>query len=408
MPWHHRTVENADASRTLSARWAHEIARLPWLFAPLSLIVLLLLAAPLLRMDTGFPDDGSAPTDTPQRQAYDRVVDGFGPGANGPLLIAAELPSSLSTDQQALTQALQSAQQKLEQVSGVKQVQAVTNTPANTVAVLLVTPTTGPDDGATTDLVEHLRDTAIPQAVEGTQIEASQVYVGGQTAVLIDLTKRINQRMVPIIATVLLGSFVLLMMVFRSLFVPFKAAIMNLLSIGASYGVLVAVFNWGWGKDLIGLQETVTIASFVPVMMFAILFGLSMDYEVFLLSRIREEYLKSGDSHSSVVVGLSNTARVITAAASIMIAVFLSYVTNPSPTVKMLGLGLATAVFIDATIVRMVLVPATMELAGRANWYLPKWLDRILPDLHVDEPETSDDGDEPGAPDRDLVAAGQH
>jgi RND superfamily putative drug exporter len=408
MPWHHRTAENADASRTLSARWAHEIARFPWLFAPLSLIVLLLLAAPLLRINTGFPDDGSAPTDTPQRQAYDLVANGFGPGANGPLLIAVDLPSSLTGDQQTLTQSLQSAQQKLEQVSGVQKVQAVTNTPANTVAVLLVTPTTGPDDGATTDLVEHLRNTAIPQAVEGTQIDASQVYVGGQTAVLIDLTKRINERMLPIIATVLLGSFVLLMMVFRSLFVPFKAAIMNLLSIGASYGVLVAVFNWGWGKDLIGLQETVTIASFVPIMMFAILFGLSMDYEVFLLSRIREEYLKSGDSHGSVVVGLSNTARVITAAASIMIAVFLSYVTNPSPTVKMLGLGLATAVFIDATIVRMVLVPATMELAGRANWWLPKWLDRILPNLHVDEPEpeSTDDDDEPDAPDRSLVGAG--
>jgi RND superfamily putative drug exporter len=357
-------------------------------------VVLLLLAGPLLRMDTGFPDDGSAPTDTPQRQAYDLVVDGFGPGANGPLLVVAKLPTSLTANEQELAPSLQTAQQALERVNGVQQVQAVTNTPANTVAVFLVTPTTGPDDSATTDLVETLRTTAIPRAVSGTQIDASQVYVGGETAVLIDLTKRINERMIAIIGTVLAGSFLLLMMVFRSLFVPFKAAVMNLLSIGASYGVLVAVFNWGWGKDLIGLQETVTIASFVPVMMFAILFGLSMDYEVFLLSRIREEYLKSGDSHSSVVVGLSNTARVITAAASIMIAVFLSYVTNPSPTVKMLGLGLATAVFIDATIVRMILVPSTMELAGRANWWLPKWLDRVLPNLHVDEPER-DAADEP-------------
>jgi RND superfamily putative drug exporter len=176
---------------------------------------------------------------------------------------------------------------------------------------------------------------------------------------------------------------------------------MNLLSIGAAYGVLVAVFNWGWAKDAIALHETVTIASFVPVMMFAILFGLSMDYEVFLLSRIREEYLRSGDSHNSVVVGLSNTARVITAAASIMIAVFLAYVTNPSPTIKTIALGLATAVFVDATIVRMVLVPSTMELAGRANWWLPRWLDRILPNLHVDEP-----GPEPPSapePDREPV-----
>ena len=217
---------------------------------------------------------------------------------------------------------------------------------------------------------------------------------------LIDLTQRINDRLFLIIGTVLAGSFILLMMVFRSLFVPFKAAVMNLLSIGAAYGVLVAVFNWGWAKGAIGLHETVTIAPFVPVMMFAILFGLSMDYEVFLLSRIREEYLKSGDSHSSVVVGLSNTARVITAAASIMIAVFLAYVTNPSPVLKTIALGLAVAVFVDATIVRMILVPSTMELAGRANWWLPKWLDRILPNLHVDEPEPDDDTRRRAATDR--------
>jgi RND superfamily putative drug exporter len=401
LPWHRRTAENADASQTLSARWAHQIARRPWLFAPLSLVLLLVLAAPLLKIDTGFPDDGSAPTDTPQRQAYDLLVEGFGPGANGPLLIVAELPSSLTSNTQQLTQVLQQAQKALQQVDGVQQVTPITNTPDDTVAVFFVVPTTGPDDRATTELVERLRDTSIPQALDGTGIDPNQVYVGGETAVLIDLTDRINERLFLIIGTVLAGSFLLLMMVFRSLFVPFKAAIMNLLSIGAAYGVLVAVFNWGWGKDIIGLEETVTIASFVPVMMFAILFGLSMDYEVFLLSRIREEYLRTGDSHNSVVVGLSNTARVITAAASIMIAVFLAYVTNPSPTVKMIGLGLATAVLIDATVVRMVLVPSTMELMGRANWWLPKWLDRVLPDLHVDEPEPAVD-----EPERDRVGAG--
>jgi RND superfamily putative drug exporter len=403
LPWHHRAAETADVSQTLSARWAHQIARFPWVFAPLSLILLLLLAAPLLRIETGFPDDGSAPTDTPQRQAYDLVEQGFGPGANGPLLIVADLPPSLTSNPQQLTQSLQTAQRALAEVEGVRQVTPITNTPDNTVAVFLVVPTTGPDDEATTQLVETLRDSAVAQALNGTSIEPSEVFVGGETAVLIDLTKRINERLFLIIGTVLLGSFILLMMVFRSVFVPFKAAIMNLLSIGAAYGVLVAVFNWGWGRGVIGLQETVTIASFVPVMMFAILFGLSMDYEVFLLSRIREEYLKSGDSHNSVVVGLSNTARVITAAASIMIAVFLAYVTNPSPTVKMIGLGLAVAVFVDATIVRMVLVPSTMELVGKANWWLPKWLDRILPDLHVDEPEPEA---EPASPDQGRVRAG--
>jgi RND superfamily putative drug exporter len=401
MPWHRRTAENADASKTLSARWAHEIARRPWVFAPLSLLLLLLLAAPLLKIETGFPDDGTAPTDTPQRQAYDLIDSGFGPGANGALLIVAELPSSLSSNQQQLTQELQNTQQSLEKVPGVQQVATITNTPTDSVAIFAVQPTTGPDDDATTQLVQHLRTTAIPAAVEGTGIAADQVFVGGQTAVLIDLTQRINERMFLIIGTVLAGSFLLLMMVFRSLFVPFKAAVMNLLSIGAAYGVLVAVFNWGWAKGAIGLHETVTIAPFVPVMMFAILFGLSMDYEVFLLSRIREEYLKSGDSHGSVVVGLSNTARVITAAASIMIAVFLAYVTNPSPVLKTIALGLAVAVFVDATIVRMVLVPSTMELAGRANWWIPKWLDRVLPNLHVDEP---DEDDATPAPDDERVS----
>jgi RND superfamily putative drug exporter len=385
MPWHHRTVDDPEAARkSLSAKWAHEIARYPYVFAPISLVVLLLLAAPLLRIDTGFPDDGSAPADTAQRKAYDLISEGFGPGANGPLLIVAQIPSSQTANAEQL---VNNTKTKLQALDDVQLVNGTTNAPDNTVAIFEVIPKTGPDDPQTTDLVRSLRSTLIPEAVAGTGLDASDVYVGGQTAVLIDLTERINSRLFVIIATVLGGSFLLLMMVFRSLFIPLKAVIMNLLSIGASYGVLVAVFNWGWGKGLIGLDETVTIAPFVPVMMFAILFGLSMDYEVFLLSRIREEYLKSGDSHESVVVGVANTARVITAAASIMIAVFLSYVTNPDATVKMIGLGLAVAVFVDATIVRMVLVPSTMELMGKANWWLPHWLDKLLPHINVDTPE---------------------
>jgi len=216
------------------------------------------------------------------------------------------------------------------------------------------------------------------------------VAVGGATAASIDLTDLIQARLFPFIGGVIVGAFLLLMMVFRSLFVPFKAAVMNLLSIGAAYGVIVAVFQWGWGKDLIGLESAVPIVAFVPVMMFAILFGLSMDYEVFLLSRIREDYLRTGDSHTSVVNGLASTARVITSAALIMISVFLAFVTNPSPTVKMLGLGMAIAVFIDASIVRMMLVPATMEIAGRWNWWIPGWLDRVLPHISVDAPHPDD------------------
>ena len=239
-------------------------------------------------------------------------------------------------------------------------------------------------------LVRTLRTDTIPKATADGPIPTADVAVGGATAVSIDLTDLIRSRLFPFIAGVIIGAFLLLMMVFRSLFVPFKAAVMNLLSIGAAYGFVVAVFQWGWGKEIIGLEDTVPIVAFVPVMMFAILFGLSMDYEVFLLSRIREDYLRTGDSHTSVVNGLASTARVITSAALIMIGVFLSFVTNPSPTVKMIGLGMAVAVFVDATIVRMMLVPATMELAGRWNWWIPAWLDRILPNISVDAPDPDD------------------
>ncbi len=263
-------------------------------------------------------------------------------------------------------------------------------------AVIVVAPTTGPSDPKTTALVARLRDDVVPTALEGTAIHPDQVDVGGSTAEFIDITGRIRSRIVPFMVAVIAGSFILLTMVFRSLVVPLKAAVMNLLSIGAAYGVIVAIFQWGWGRGLIGLEETVPIIAFIPLMMFAILFGLSMDYEVFLLSRIREDYLHTGDPRGSVVSGLAGTARVITSAALIMISVFLSYVTNPEPEVKMIGLGMAVAVFVDATIVRMVLVPATMELLGGANWWLPSWLDRVLPRLNVEGPV--DTGDPTPAP----------
>lgn len=386
LPWHHRSQElPADQlTRTVSARWAHEIAQRPWVFAPLSFLVLVLLTVPLLRIDLGFPTDATAPASTTQRKAYDLITQGFGEGANGPLLIVGPLPPNAEENPQQTLATLEGFVQKLQATPNVARVIPGSNPPDYTVLFIEVIPRSGPNAPETKQLVENLRN-ELPQALQGTGISPDQVYIGGTTAELIDLTDRITERMPYLFAVVLGGSFLLLMMVFRSLFVPFKAALMNLLSIGAAYGVLVAVFEWGWARELIGLQETVIIAAFVPVMMFAILFGLSMDYEVFLLSRIREEYLRSGDSHGSVVVGLANTARVITSAALIMIAVFLSFVTNPAPTVKMIGLGLAIAVFVDATIVRMVLVPSTMELMGAANWWLPRWLDRILPNIHVDE-----------------------
>jgi len=253
-----------------------------------------------------------------------------------------------------------------------------------TALIMQIVPTTAPNSEATAGLVRTLHDKVIPDALRGTTGDAAKVYIGGQTSTLIDLTDALTTRLPIFIGIVILGAFVLLMMVFRSLFVPFKAAIMNLLSIGGAYGVIVVVFQRGWGKNVIGLSDTVPIVAFVPVIMFAVLFGLSMDYEVFLIARIKEEYEKSGDSRQSVVTGLAATARVITAAALIMISVFLSFVANPDPTVKMIGLGMAVAVFVDATIVRMMLVPSTMELAGKANWWLPAWLDRVLPHIHVE------------------------
>ena len=384
---HHRP--EPDPSTTLAARWAHEVAKRKVLFCLLSLAILLTLAAPLFRIDLGFTSDSSAPTDTTQRQAYDLLVDGFGPGVNGPLLVAVSLPQASAAGSPEQT-ALTSLSAAIAATPGVKSASPAILNSDGTAAIIEVTPSVGPTDPATATLVRTLRTDTIPKATANGPIPTADVAVGGATAVSIDLTNLIRSRLFPFIGAVILGAFLLLMMVFRSLFVPFKAAVMNLLSIGAAYGFLVAVFQWGWGKGIIGLEDTVPIVPFVPVMMFAILFGLSMDYEVFLLSRIREDYLRTGDSHTSVVNGLASTARVITSAALIMIGVFLSFVTNPSPTVKMIGLGMAVAVFVDATIVRMMLVPATMELAGRWNWWLPAWLDRILPKISVDAPDPDD------------------
>jgi RND superfamily putative drug exporter len=288
----------------------------------------------------------------------------------------------------------------LQATPGVAAVTAPVTNPAGDTALLTANPTTAPQDGRTDALVRHLRADVLPAVVEGTDAE---VLLTGQ-AMVTDLTQRITDRLPVFISAIVALSFVLLMVVFRSVLVPLKAALMNLLSIAAAYGVIVAVFQWGWGNELIGLEGTMPINPFAPLMMFAILFGLSMDYEVFLLSRVREEYVASGDSHESVVRGLSSTARVITSAALIMISVFAAFVLGDDPTGKMFGVGLAVAVFIDATVVRMVLVPATMSLVGRANWWLPGWLDRLLPHLDLESvPERTETG-EP-EPERVLVAA---
>jgi RND superfamily putative drug exporter len=263
---------------------------------------------------------------------------------------------------------------------GISAVTAPVFNQAGDTAVLTADPTTSPQDARTDALVHHLRADVLPATVEGT---SARVSLTGR-AMATDLTDRIASRLPIFIAAIVAMSFLLLMIVFRSILVPLKAALMNLLSIAAAYGVLVAVFQWGWGNQLIGLHNTMPINPFLPLMMFAILFGLSMDYEVFLLSRIREEYLATGDNHTAVVRGLSSTARVITSAALIMISVFGAFVLSDDPNGKLFGVGLAVAVLLDATLIRMVLVPATMTLVGRANWWLPGWLDRILPHLDLE------------------------
>ena len=365
--------------------WAREIAKRPWACLVASLVVLLVLAAPAIRMELGFADDGDDPTSFTQRQAYDAIAKGFGAGANGPLLVTVSLPTPSASNETADLAEVEALVARIVKVPGVIAVTGPIPSPEFDAAVLIVQPKGAPNAESTLKLVRNLRDDVIPAATAGTTIDGA-VFIGGQTAELIDLTDRINSRLLLCIGFVVLGAFILLLIVFRSILVPLKAAVMNLLSIGAAYGVLVMVFQWGWGRGLLGLEQSVPIEAFVPLIMFAILFGLSMDYEVFLLSRIREEFLRTGDNRESVATGVASTARVISSAALIMISVFLSFVASDQPVVKMLGLGLAVAVAVDATIVRLILVPATMELLGNANWWFPKWLDRIVPHLDVDGP----------------------
>ena len=371
----HRKAHVAKpAEETVSGRWAHHVGNHPLRYAIVSLGALCAIAVPALKMRIGVPDDGNAPTHTTQRVAYDQLAQGFGRGFNGPIQVVVELAAR--GDRTAATR----VHDTLTADPGIAAVTAPVLNPAGDTAVLTANPSTAPQDERTDQLVRHLRTDVLPAAVDGTGARAS---LTGR-AMVTDLTDRITSRLPVFIAAVVAMSFVLLMLVFRSILVPLKAAVMNLLSIAAAYGVLVAVFQWGWGRELIGLHSTMPINPFLPLIMFAILFGLSMDYEVFLLSRVREEYVSTGDNHEAVVRGLSSTARVITSAALIMISVFGAFVLGDDPNGKLFGVGLAVAVLLDATLVRMVLVPATMSLMGRANWWLPGWLDRRLPHLDLE------------------------
>jgi RND superfamily putative drug exporter len=373
-----RRTREASTRTSVWFRWSRLVQRRPWPAFLAALAVLVLLAIPFLSMRQGFQDAGSNPTTDTTRRAYDLIAKGFGPGVSGPLLLAAEYPAG--SDPTATLQALREAARR---TPGVASVGPLTTSPSGDAAVISVIPASSPQSAATTALVNTLRDQTIPSTLHGSDVA---VHVGGLTAQGIDVSDRLSARLPLFIGGVLVLSFLLLLTVFRSVLVPLKAVIMNLLSIGAAYGLVVAVFQWGWFANIIGISKPGPIVPFIPMMMFAIVFGLSMDYEVFLLSRIREEYDRTHDNALAVADGLAATARVITAAALIMVTVFASFVAGDSPTIKLFGFGLAAAIFIDATLVRMVLVPATMELLGDRNWWFPHWLDRIVPRVQVEAP----------------------
>ena len=371
--------EPSPIEKTVAYRWSRMIQAHPWVAMFVGSAVLLVLTAPLMSLRLGFSDEGNFAESTTTRQAYDLLAEGFGPGFNGPLIVTAEVssPSDVAT-----IEVLRTA---LENTQGVASVDAAFPSdlaePSRSDAFLIqVVPETSPQDEVTADLVDHLRNNVIPLAVAASTLD---VNITGNVAVGIDFSSYLYGRMFLFFGAVLALSFLLLMIVFRSLLVPVKAVVMNMLSIGAAYGVVVVIFQWGWFGSLIGISGG-PVEPFIPIMMFAIVFGLSMDYEVFLLSRIREKYDHSGDAAGSVADGLASTARVITAAAAIMVVVFGSFVFEDDRIIKMFGLGLAVAVFLDATVVRMLLVPATMELLGKGNWWLPEWLNRLLPMIHVE------------------------
>jgi RND superfamily putative drug exporter len=365
-----RASHGAVGSRWL--RWGEHVSTHAIPYAVGVTMLLLALAAPALDLRLDSPDEGNLPDTRTERRAYDLVAHAFGPGRNGPLVVAVDI-----AEDPAVVEPLRAA---IKADRGVAAVALPETNRGAGVATLLAYPTTAPQDDATSATIQRLRAQVFPAVLDGRPAHA---HVGGHTATWADIGDRLGDRLPLFLSAVILLSFLLLTVMFRSVVVPLKAALLNLLSISVAYGVLVMVFQWGWGSGLIGLESTFPVEPFIPVFMFAILFGLSMDYEVFLLSRVRENYLLTRDSDTSVIHGIAGTARVITSAALIMISVFLGFVLGDDPYIKMFGLGLATAIFVDATIVRMILVPATMKLLGDANWWIPDWLDRKLPSIDI-------------------------
>ena len=367
-------VTQEQHEQSAFARWGRKVSAHPWPWAALSVAVLLVLAIPFFSITLAQPDNGTNPTSDSNRRAFDLMTQGFGIGSNGPLAIVVVLPKQSASADNTLLSTMQKA---VASTAGVASVGPVAINSASTTAVFTAVPTTRPQAAATSNLVNTLRDDVLPK-------QKATTYVTGTTAGQVDFTKRITSRLVWLILAVIAIAFVLLTTAFRSVVIATKAAILNLLSIGAAYGVIVAVFEWGWLKTVIGLHTTLPIPAYVPMLVFAIVFGLSMDYEVFLMSRIHEAWVATGDAHRAVAIGIGSTARVITTAAAIMVVVFTSFVLNPDPVVKMLAIGMAFAVLIDASLVRMILVPAVMTLLGRHAWWMPRWLEPIVPHLELE------------------------
>jgi RND superfamily putative drug exporter len=359
-----------DHQNTIWWRWSRVVQHKPWISFVASSVFLVLLAVPMFSIRLGFGDAGNSPKTADVRKAYDMLSEGFGPGFNGPLYIV------VTGDTVREPEKMKSFLAVINKTPGVAYAGAAP-LKSDEVALVVAYPTSAPQDEATSDLVHALRGTVIPSSGVAAQVT-------GFTAASVDFSDYLGKRLPFLIGIVLLLSFLLLMAVFRSVLVPIKAVLMNLLSVGAAYGVIVAVFQWGWGAELIGVGKPGPIEAWAPMFLFAIVFGLSMDYEVFLLSRIKEEFNRTGDNTSAVADGVAATARVITAAALIMVCVFGAFVLGDDRQLKLFGLGMAVAVFLDATIVRMVLVPATMELLGARNWWMPAWLDRLLPKIDVE------------------------
>jgi RND superfamily putative drug exporter len=374
-------AEKGPAGERLSARWwawGRTVERRPIILFVAAAIILILLAIPFLSIRLGTSDEGNNPASTTTRKAYDLLAKGFGPGFNGPFTVVA------ATTGAADLPALDRLATAIRATPGVAAVQAPQLAPSGKAAIISVVPTTSPQAAKTTSLLHHLRRDVIPKSSSGLKI-----YVGGLTAIFADFTAVIDGKLPLFIGVVVGVAFLLLATAFRSLVIPLTASVCNLLAAGAAFGVVTAVFQYGWGGSVIGIGKAGPVEPFLPVMMFAILFGLSMDYEVFLVSRMHEDWLHSGDNHDAVTRGQAETGQVITAAATIMVLVFASFVFGGERIIKEFGIGLATAILIDALLVRTVLVPSAMHLFGASNWWLPRWLDRILPRISVEGPEDS-------------------